>query len=205
MAKLSQLLNLLIIGNPANAAIAARMKNVDINPLNGTVTFTTAGADVALVNSAGTGLLGQIKATKIWNAVWNDYADFQLLDDRLEFGKCYVDTKSGAKVATTRCQLGVIGIASDTFGMAVGQGHTQKTEVPIAVCGWVLAYVDKEYPTGTPLTNDTHGNLTEMTLQEKRDFPERIVAIYKKPEPAAEFGDDVAKIKVNGRHWVMVK
>lgn len=142
--------------------------------------------------------------SKVWNAVWNDFADFQLLADKLEYGKCYIDTFDGAMLASERCQLSVIGIASDTFGHAAGQRDDVR-QVPIAVAGWVLAYVDKEYPCGTPLTNDANGNLTEITIEEKRDYPERLVAIYKRKELEAEFGPEDTKIKVNGRHWVKVK
>ena len=78
-------------------------------------------------------------------------------------------------------------------------------QVPIAVSGWALAYVDQEYPCGTPLTNDQDGNLTEMTLEEKRNYPERLVGIYKRKELETEFGTESKKINVNGRHWVKVK
>jgi hypothetical protein len=200
--KLSNILGLLTIGNPASAAPVATMRNVTINDLNGTITYA-AGPDVAITNTAGTTVGGAFSARKVWNAVWNDYADFQKLDDKLIAGKCYVETKTGAKIAVERCQMGLAGIATDTFGMAVGQG-VNPTEVPLAVAGWVLAYVDKEYASGTALTCDAQGNLTEMSLEEKRSFPERIMAIYKRPEPNKEFGDEVTKIAVNGRHWVKV-
>lgn len=144
-------------------------------------------------------------APKVWNAVWNDIADFQLLADKLEFGKCYYDTKDGAKICNERCQMSVIGIASDTFGFGVGSNGDLRKEVPIGVAGWVLAHVDKEYECGTPLTNDEHGNLTAMTKQEKMEYPERIVAIYKRKEMDKFWGPEGQKIEVNGRHWVKVK
>jgi hypothetical protein len=162
-----------------------------------------SGNDLAVCANA-TNTLTDLIASRVWNAVWNDIADFQLLNDNLVFGKCYIDHIEGARIAYERCQMAVIGIASDTFGHAVGSGANEK-EVPIAVSGWVLAFVDQEYACGTPLTNDENGNLTEMTLQEKRDFPERIIGIYKKPEHNSEFGPNQSKVQVNGRHWVKVK
>lgn len=101
--------------------------------------------------------------------------------------------------------MAVIGLASDTFGLSVGSDERKKKQVPIAIGGWVLAYVDKEYPTGTPLTNDAYGFLTEMTLEEKRNFPERLIATYKKLETNPKFGPEGKEIAVNGRHWVKVK
>lgn len=147
---------------------------------------------------------GNVTGAKVYNAVWNDVADFQLLNDELVYGKCYYDTIEGARICNQRCQLSAIGIASDTFGVGVGEGNAG-LEVPIAIGGWVLAYVDKDYEPGTPLTNDEHGNLTEMTLEEKRNYPERLLAIYKKPELKESFGDANIQIEVNGRHWVKVK
>lgn len=208
--KLSNILSFLTIGNPASAAGIATLRNCTIaaagpgaGPGYAGITFN-AGRDLALVDTtATTTVRGQIIAQKVWNAVWNDYADFQKLDDKLVAGKCYVDTKSGAKIAVERCQMGVMGIATDTFGMAVGQG-VNPAEVPLAVAGWVLAYVDREYAIGTPLTCDAYGNLTEMSIQEKRDFPERILATYKRREDNLEFGDGDITIKVDGRHWVKI-
>ncbi|WPU65636.1 hypothetical protein [Peredibacter starrii] len=143
-------------------------------------------------------------APRVWNAVWNDIADYQLLCDKLEYGKCYFDTKDGAKICNERCQMSVIGIASDTFGYGVGRGGNN-SEVPIGVAGWVLAYVDQEYECGTPLTNDEFGNLTAMTKQEKMEYPERIVGIYKRKEMENFWGPEGQKIEVKGRHWVKIK
>lgn len=201
MAKLSDFLHILFIGNTAQGAMnAARLQNGNLNNVTGAWTPTPGGTgpDLFLIN-------GSFKAqNKVWSAVWNDFADFQLLADQLIHGKCYFDTIDGAKICNQRCQLSAIGIASDTFGLAVGQGR-YATEVPIAVAGWVLAFVDKIYASGTPLTNDENGNLTEMTLEEKRNFPERLLAIFKKTEPALNFGNNQVQVPVAGRFWVKVK
>lgn len=193
-------------GDPDEDSIAAIdfpvLRRCSIDTADGTVsTIGTAGDDIIL---SGDGVTPdqQIIASKIWNAVWNDIVDFQKLDGKLRHGKCYYDSITGAKICDKRCQKSVIGIASDTFGFALGIGNGK---VPIAVTGWVLAYVDKEYEMGTPLTNDNVGNLTEMTLKEKQNYPERIVAIYKKKETATSWGFEGLEIKVNGRHWIKVK
>lgn len=202
MLKLSQFVNLLIIGNPAQGG-AAKLYSATVNNINGNITNWN-GNDLVMSQDK-VNISGQFKAEKVWNAVWNDYADFQQLSDRLEYGRVYYDTAEGAKICSQRCQLSVIGVATDTFGHAVGQGANPGHEVPIAVAGWVLAFVDKEYPCGTPLTNDAQGGLTEMTIEEKRLYPERLVAIYKKIETKEFFGTINNKISVNGRHWVKVK
>jgi hypothetical protein len=143
---------------------------------------------------------GHFYATKVFNAVYNDLADFQPLDDDLVYGKCYYETKTGLKVCNDNCQKAVAGIASDTFGYGLGQ-KSDSNQAPIAVAGWVLAFVDREYEIGTPLTSNKNGDLTEMHIEEKRLWPERIVATYSKKEES----DIWNGIKVNGRHWVKVK
>jgi hypothetical protein len=143
---------------------------------------------------------GYFYATRVYNAVYNDMADFQDLNDILIYGKCYIDTFKGAKIATTRCQMGLMGIASDTYGQSCGI-DSDKIQVPISIAGWVLAYVDKEYETGIALTNDNEGNLTEMSREEKVFNPERLIATYKKPENSDYWNNVI----VNGRHWVKVR
>lgn len=170
-------------------------------------TISSSGAATGIGSDSGSGLNvnGDFRsASKIWNAVWNDIADYQLLADKLESGRCYFDTKDGAKICNKRCQMAVIGIASDTFGIGVGSGNNS-AEVPIAIGGWVLAFVDQEYECGTPLTNNENGDLAKMTQEEKTKHPERLVAIYKKPETREFWGQEDKKIEVKGRHWVKVK
>jgi len=142
---------------------------------------------------------GYFYATRVYNAVYNDIADFQTLDDELVYGKCYYDTNYGAKICDKRCQKGIMGIASDTFGQSCGIDST-KEQVSISIAGWVLAYVDKEYEIGTPLTNDDNGNLTEISREEKLYFPERIIATYKKKERKVLWNGVV----VDNRDWVKI-
>ena len=79
-----------------------------------------------------------------------------------------------------------------------------KKKMNVAVAGFVLAYVDKEYKPGTPLTCTENGYLTEIRREDKIEYPERIVATYWKNEPADEWGSDSKKVRVNGRKWVKV-
>jgi len=145
---------------------------------------------------------GYLYATRVYNAVWNDVADFQTVIGEVVPGKCYYDTLEGAIMCTERCQKSVIGILSDTYGFGVG---IKEDCEPIAVAGWVLAYVVGNCEPGDPLTNNENGDLVVMERYEKLEYPERIVAIYKKPEPNETFGTKDNPIAVNGRHWVKVK
>ena len=178
-----------------------------ISRANFTGPLAPAASPAGINVDAGNGLWANCDfgAVKVWNAVWNDVADFQLLADKLEYGRSYYDTKDGAKICNKRCQKSVIGIASNTYGFAVGSGANPGREVPIGVAGWVLAYLDQEYDSGTALTNDEQGRLTKMTFLEKILYPERMIAIYKKAETASHWGPEGSQIEVMGRHWVKVK
>ena len=142
---------------------------------------------------------GYFYATRVYNAVYNDIADFQELDDELVYGKCYYRaTEYGMKICCERLQKGVVGIASDTYGYGLG---SRDNCVPLAIGGWVMAYVDDECESGDALTVNENGNLCKMEMWEKVFWPERIVAIYQYKEKQETWND----IKVNGRHWVKIK
>lgn len=149
---------------------------------------------------------GYLYATKFYNSVWNDIADFQPLAKGTEYvpGKCYYDTLEGAKICKERCQKSAMGILSDTYGFGVG-AEEGSNKAPFAVAGWVLAFVDDVCEPGDVLTNGEHGNLVKMREVEKTLYPERIVAIYKRPETDKFWGPEGHKIDVKGRHWVKVK
>jgi hypothetical protein len=149
------------------------------------------------------GYNGYLYATRVYNPVFADYADFRDVADFAHSGLVYIDSQLGAKIATENCQKGIIGVASDTYGHAVGI-NPKHDQVPIAVSGWVLAYVDREYTPGTALTSRSSGMLTKMKWWQKILFPERIVATYSRREPMGTLLYNDKSIVVDGRHWVKV-
>jgi len=186
------------------------LRRCTINGTTGSITNGATGPDLMINSTADTSPDQSLIAQRVWNGVWNDVADFQPLfpgEIRPQFGKCYFDTFEGAQICHSRCQKSVIGIASDTYGFGVGV--SDELTVPIAVAGWTLAYVEFDnneiYECGDVLTNNYNGNLIKMTREEIKEYPERIVAIYKRPEPTELWGPKGKEIQVNGRHWVKVK
>lgn len=156
---------------------------------------------------AGTDVLGYngyLYATRVYNAVWNDIADFRYVLETVETkpGLCYLESGIGATYCSKRCQKGVIGILTDTYGVSAGSAPGK---VPFSVAGWVLAYVDKQYEPGTCLTNAKDGTLTKIKWWEKILYPERILATYCGKEKEEFWGNKEEKIFVDGRHWVKVK
>lgn len=140
---------------------------------------------------------------KVYNAVWNDIADLITVENEciVEYGKCYYVTKDGKHRKTTEvAQKGILGLASDTYGYGLGK-NDDVNQLPLAVGGIVLAYIDGEVEPGDVLTSGPEGNLVVMSPEDKAAYPERIVAVYYKPEPSEDYNG----IQVNGRHWVKVK
>lgn len=159
--------------------------------------------DVSSVPANGIYSKGNIQtAGYVYNAVWNDLAEVRALAKGVKKvpGKVYVMTKDGLKLASKRCEIGTAGVCSDTYGFLLGGKDVKDAQkAHIAISGWVLAYVDKDYPIGTALTSGPDGVLTAMTKKEKRDYPERLIGVLDtKPEK-------YNNVKLDGRYWVKVK
>lgn len=162
----------------------------------------TAGA---VIIKGGLSVVKNIYAAAVHNAVWNDLADCIPVDDecKVEPGYCYCFDGEKYYKSSKYLDEGIIGIDSDTYGMNMGR-KPNLNQMDVAVAGFVLAYVDKEYKPGTPLTCTENGYLTEIKKEDKIEYPERIVATYWKSEPADEWGSENRKVRVNGRKWVKV-
>ena len=73
--------------------------------------------------------------------------------------------------------------------------------IQTAVAGFALAYVDKIYPEGTPLTWSDDGKLTKCSVLKRVLHPERVIATFYKEEKQESWHG----VKVNNRHWVKVR
>lgn len=166
-------------------------------------TSTTTGA---LKVSGGVGVAGDLYASKVYNATWNDLADCIPVNEDavIEAGYCYCFDGEKYYKSTKYMDEGIIGIQSDTYGMHMGHKEGVN-QMDVAVAGFVLAYVDKEYSVGTPLTCGENGILTEIKKQDKIEYPERIIATYWKNETLEYWGSEKEKIAVAGRKWVKIK
>lgn len=167
---------------------------------------STAGAGALNLTAGGIWAAGGILGNKVYNAVWNDLADCIPVDDEveLEAGRCYCFNGTNYYKSNKYLADGIIGIHSDTYGMHMGSKQGVK-QMDVAVAGFVLAYVDQEYPVGTPLTCGPDGMLVKIERDDKIEYPEKIIATYWKREPSEYWGSDTQKVKVNGRKWVKIK
>ena len=166
----------------------------------GTITIGSSGCPAGLVAHSG------IKGEKVYNAVWNDLADLIPVDKdcELEFGKCYCFDGEKYYKSTKYLDDGIIGIHSDVAGFEMGHKDNVK-EIKCSVAGFVLAYVDREYPVGTLLTCTEEGYLTEIKKEDKINYPEKIVGSYWKDEKEEYWGSEQHKVLVNGRKWIKVR
>ena len=156
-------------------------------------------------NSTGYALQvsGDITGNKVFNAVWNDYAEYRECEDLLP-GTCVQENNNGhLSQANTRLIPGA-SIITDTFGYI--QGKTDKAITPIAVCGRVLAYPylpREQYQAGQAVCSAPNGTVDIMTREEIRDYPDAIVGIVSEIPDYEIWGS--GKVKVDGRIWIKIK
>ena len=178
---------------------------------SGPITFSSTTASTststgAVVISGGLGVQGNIYGSKVWGCVWNDLADCIDVPEStdLEYGYCYCFDGENYYKSTEYLNDGIIGIHSDTAGFCMGKKENEK-QMNVAVAGFVLAYVDKEYSVGTPLTCKENGILTKLKEEDISKNPHKIVGTFWKTEPCEKWGAEGKEVEVNGRMWVRVK
>lgn len=159
---------------------------------------TTTGAAII---DGGLGVAEDIYATRVFNAVWNDIADFIEVEPScsIEYGKAYCYDGENHRVTDSYAPSNTVGIASDTYGYGLGKDN-KKHQLPIAIGGFVLAYTPM-YKNGTPLVAGKDGKLKKASLFVRIIKPHCILATFYKEEKNTNWNG----IKVNGRNWVKVR
>lgn len=146
---------------------------------------------------------GYLYAPRVYNAVWNDYAECRSADTE-EPGRVVIEGKFGIMTKSTKRLQAGGGIVSDTYGSSMGETDTCKT--PIAVAGRVLAYPYEDrhsYPLGAAVCTGPNGTVSLMTREEIREYPERIIGTVSEIPEYETWG--TGNVKVNGRIWIKVK
>ena len=213
-----------IAGNEGTISIATSLANTNLNALNGkylrkdqadstsyTLTLnnttdlnsTLTTAQGALIVKGGVHVAKQLYASKVYNAVWNDYAECRKAET-LEPGRVVIEDASGEmKLSSERLQPGG-SIISDTYGHSMG--YTEECQTPVAVAGRVLSYYDGDismYTIGAAVGTGPNGTVSLMTREEIMAYPDRIVGIVSEIPSYEEWGPE--HIKVNGRIWIKIK
>lgn len=151
------------------------------------------------INTSGT-----ITGSKVYGAVWNDYAEYRNQQEIIEPGYCVASADSGQVYKTTEKFQACDGIVSDTYGFAIGE--TDECKTPLAVAGRVLAYYSgnrEDYHAGDTVCAGPEGKVCKMTREEIREWPDRIIGIVSEIPEYETWGS--GNIKVNNRIWIKVK
>lgn len=213
-----------IAGNEGTVTITTSLANTNLNTLNGkylrkdqadstnyTLTLnnttdlntTLTTAQGALIVKGGVHVAKQLYASKVYNSVWNDYAECRKAET-LEPGRVIIEDASGEmKLSSERLQPGG-SIISDTYGHSMG--YTEECKTPVAVAGRVLAYYDGDinmYTVGAAVGTGPNGTVSLMTREEIMTYPDRIIGIVSEIPSYEEWGPE--HIKVNGRIWIKIK
>lgn len=142
--------------------------------------------------------------TKLYGAVWNDYAEFRTQKETVEPGYCVASTNNGQVYKTTEKFQACDGVVSDTYGFAIGETDDCKT--PLAVAGRVLAYFHgnrEDYHSGDTVCAGPEGKVMKMTREEIKEYPDRIVGIVSEIPEYETWGS--GNVEVNNRIWIKVK
>ena len=186
----------IIIAAVKNANDSTETAQLSIYCRNGT--YTSTGAYSTYKNQME--FNGAIKGDRVFNAVFNDYAEYRPTID-LEPGRVVIDNDDGSlSCSSQRLQPGGQ-IISDTFGTAMGE--TDKCQTPLAVAGRVLVYTyqpRENYHAGMAVCSAPNGTIDIMSREEIRDYPDCIIGIVSEIPNYEEWGTN--KVKVNGRIWI---
>ena len=144
---------------------------------------------------------GDISCSKIYGAVWNDYAEYRQSEGHIEPGYIVYSDDDGILRKTKNRLQHFEGVVSDTFGFAIGE--TDKAKTPLAVAGRVLVYTDEELHAGDVVCAGENGKASKMDNVEIANKPDRIVGIVSEIPTYETWGEE--NVPVNGRVWIRVK
>lgn len=97
---------------------------------------------------------GYLYATKVYNAVFNDLAEFMLVaEDNLEPGQILIwdEEKGGLTTSGTEADKRIVGVYSDSYGFALGGNEEDEDKVPIGISGRVWVKVRTKVSSGDGL------------------------------------------------------
>lgn len=152
------------------------------------------------------GATNTLSASKVYGAVWNDYAEFRICPQEFKPGQVVAEVGDDTVVQSTKRLQRGCSIVSDTYGFAIGE--TDEAKCPLAVSGRVLAYgyePREEFKShiGYPVCSGPNGTVSIMTNEEEEKYPSRIIGIISAIPNYEEWG--TGKVKVDNRIWIKIK
>jgi predicted small secreted protein len=131
---------------------------------------------------------GSFGAYKVFNAVWNDYAEgfeYSKKEKNLIPGMVYKQTKEGLMLTTKRAEKGTVGVYSDTAGMVMGsagciipeseEDQKDKTKIPVGLAGKVRVFIKEKIEIGDAFVSGKGGFATRASIFDKVFRSDRII------------------------------
>lgn len=173
--------------------------------IDGTVRTYSKSVDAAIYTIGGIAAEKNIWANKVFNAVFNDYAEYRESIGIIKPGCCVREISDNGELGLTQSRL-MPGaqIVSDTFGHSMGM--TNNAQTPVAVAGRVLAYTYQDrsnYHTGMAVCSAPNGTIDIMTREEMIKYPDAIIGIVSEIPSYDTWGSD--NVNVDGRIWIKVR
>lgn len=160
-----------ILANPANA----RFYSGDTDP-----------TDDTRINYNG-----YFYATRVYNAVYNDLAEFIYAEEESQPGDVLCWNEEGVKKSDKRARKDVIGVHSDTFGYALGADN-KEDKVPIGLAGRVKVRLAGKVKKGDELVSYKDGKAIKANLFER---------VFKR---STIIGKALENGKKNDRIWMLI-
>ena len=164
---------------------------------------THTWANISDGSSCTINTTGTITGSKVYGAVWNDYAEYRICNDNFIPGQVVCENGDDTlSIAIERMQPGA-NIISDTFGFAIGE--TEDAKCPVAVSGRVLAYTyeaREEFRAGDPVCAGPNGTVSKMTREEVKEYPDRMIGTVSAIPNYETWGNE--NILVNNRIWIKI-
>lgn len=109
---------------------------------------------------------GYFYATRVYNAVYNDLAEFMPKAEDAEAGEVMVQTKDGLIRSQKRADIRVVGVYSDSFGYALG-AEDAENKIPIGISGTVWVKIEGNFKIGDMVVSYKDGKAIRANIFEK--------------------------------------
>ena len=153
--------------------------------------------------SGNVNITGNITATRVYGAVYNDYQEYRAQVEYIKPG--YVQLSNNGKLYKQNKdrQRNVQGVVSDVFGFQIGEQN--QNQLPVQVSGRALVYAEnkKRLKVGDQVCTTKNGTVRKMKWWEKLLFPEQIVGFVDEIPSYSTWGS--SNVRVDGRIWIRVK
>lgn len=108
---------------------------------------------------------GYLYASRVYNAVWNDLAEFMPASEPAQAGQVLVMTEKGLAPSKRRADKATVGVYSDTYGYALGADN-QSGKHPVGLSGRVDVMVKESIEIGDLLVSDIGGFASKASSEE---------------------------------------